>query len=95
MPSCVSDIFEAVGADGQLLVLKLHRLGGTSFRAVKAKRDYLQHRTTHSWLYLSRLAALKEFAFLKALGENGFPVPAAIDCNRHCVLMELVDAVPL
>ena len=60
-----SDIFEAVGAEGQLLVLKLHRLGRTSFRAVKAKRDYLQNRTTHSWLYLSRLAALKEFAFLK------------------------------
>lgn len=48
-----------------------------------------------SWLYLSRLAALKEYAFLAALGQHGFPVPKAIDNNRHAVLMELVDAYPL
>jgi hypothetical protein len=47
------------------MALKLHRLGRTSFRAVKSKRDYLQHRQNYSWLYLSRLAALKEYAFMK------------------------------
>lgn len=46
-------------------------------------------------MYLSRLAALKEFCFMKALHENGFPVPRPIDANRHCVLMELLDAYPL
>uniref|UniRef100_M1BX35 non-specific serine/threonine protein kinase n=1 Tax=Solanum tuberosum TaxID=4113 RepID=M1BX35_SOLTU len=45
--------------------MKLHRLGRVSFRAVKAKRDYLRHRSSFNWLYLSRLAALKEFAFMK------------------------------
>ena len=29
------------------------------------KRDYLQNRKATSFLYLSRLAALKEFAFMK------------------------------
>ena len=29
-----------------MLALKLHRLGRTSFRAVKQKRDYLRHRTS-------------------------------------------------
>jgi RIO-like serine/threonine protein kinase len=29
------------------------------------KRDYLQNRKSTSFLYLSRLAALKEFAFMK------------------------------
>ncbi len=48
-----------------------------------------------SWLYLSRLAALKEFAFMGALGKAGFPVPAALEHNRHAVLMSLVPAVPL
>jgi hypothetical protein len=48
-----------------------------------------------SWLYLSRLAALKEFAFMRALHGAGLPVPEAIEVNRHAVLMELVDAVPL
>lgn len=92
-------------------MLKLHRLGRTSFRAVKAKRDYLKHRSSfrcgvinfeicttplcHSWLYLSRLAAIKEFAFMKALGDRGFSVPRAIECNRHAVLMSRVDGGPL
>jgi hypothetical protein len=32
---------------------------------------------------------------VQALGDHGFPVPTAIDNNRHAVLMELVDAQPL
>ena len=48
-----------------------------------------------SWLYLSRLAALKEFAFMKALGERGFPVPVAVDHSRHAVLMSMAPGVPL
>jgi RIO kinase 2 len=59
------------------------------------KRDYLQNRSATSWLYMSRLAALKEFAFMKALYDNGFPTPVPIDCNRHCVLMSLVKGIQL
>jgi RIO kinase 2 len=59
------DIFEVATEDGTVLAMKLHRLGRTSFRAVKSKRDYLVHRRSFNWLYLSRLAALKEFAFMK------------------------------
>ncbi|CAL4953338.1 unnamed protein product [Urochloa decumbens] len=90
-----SDIFEVAAEDGTVLAMKLHRLGRTSFRAVKSKRDYLRHRRSFNWLYLSRLAALKEFAFMKALGDHGFPVPTAVDCNRHCVIMSLVQGYPL
>ncbi|XP_058094413.1 uncharacterized protein LOC131240294 [Magnolia sinica] len=90
-----SDIFEVATEDGTVLAMKLHRLGRISFRAVKSKRDYLMHRSSYNWLYLSRLAALKEFAFMKALKEHGFPVPDAVDCNRHCVIMSLVQGYPL
>ncbi|XP_042061318.1 serine/threonine-protein kinase rio2-like [Salvia splendens] len=90
-----SDIFEVATEDGMVLAMKLHRLGRVSFRAVKSKRDYLRHRRSFNWLYLSRLAALKEFAFMKALEEHGFPVPNAVDCNRHCVIMSLVQGYPL
>ncbi|KAM1268048.1 hypothetical protein ACFX2I_000397 [Malus domestica] len=90
-----SDIFEVATEDGTVMAMKLHRLGRVSFRAVKSKRDYLKHRSSYSWLYLSRLAALKEFAFMKALEEHGFPVPSAVDCNRHCVIMSLVQGYPL
>jgi RIO kinase 2 len=55
----------AGGEDEQQRVLKIHRLGRISFRAIKSKRDYLQKRRNASWMYMSRLAAQKEFAFMK------------------------------
>ncbi|KAL6185521.1 hypothetical protein ACLB2K_041654 [Fragaria x ananassa] len=60
-----SDIFEVAAEDGTVMAMKLHRLGRTSFRAVKSKRDYLKHRSSFNWLFLSRLAALREFSFMK------------------------------
>jgi RIO kinase 2 len=90
-----SDIFEVANEDGTIMAMKLHRLGRVSFRAVKAKRDYLKHRRSYNWLYLSRLAALKEFAFMKALQDHDFAVPNAVDCNRHCVIMSLIEGYPL
>ena len=45
------------------------------FRAVKTKRDYLEHRRGASnWLYLSRLAATKEFAYMKVQRPSPFAV---------------------
>ena len=58
---------QVIDEEGNVLALKLHRLGRTSFRAVKSKRDYLKHRKNFNWLYLSRLAALKEYAFMKVI----------------------------
>lgn len=40
-------------------------LGRISFRAIKEKRDYLGKRKSASWMYMSRLAAQKEWAFMK------------------------------
>ena len=46
-------------------------------------------------MYMSRLAAVKEHAFMKALYDAGFPVPRPVDQNRHCVLMTLAKGFPL
>ncbi|RPA82607.1 RIO1-domain-containing protein [Ascobolus immersus RN42] len=90
-----SDIYVVAGETGVQHVLKIHRLGRISFRSVKANRDYLRNRNSGSWMYMSRLAATKEFEFMKVLRENGFPVPEPLDQSRHCILMELIDAHPL
>lgn len=90
-----SDVHFAQGADGQLVALKLHRLGRISFRAIKEKRDYLKHRTHASWMYMAKLAAAKEFAYMKALSDERFPVPSPIDQNRHAVVMSFVKGRPL
>ena len=38
---------------------------------------------------------MKEFAFMKALREEGFPVPEPIAQSRHTIVMSLIDAFPL
>lgn len=70
-------------------------MGRTCFRKIKEKRDYHGKRQKISWLYLSRISATKEYAYMTALYERGFPVPKPIDFNRHCVLMELVQGYTL
>ena len=90
-----SDIYIVADEDEEQYAMKLHRLGRTSFRNIKQKRDYHKHRNNASWLYLSRIAATKEFAFMKALYDNDYPVPRPVDFNRHCIIMELMDAYPL
>ena len=90
-----SDIIVVADHSGTQRVLKIHRLGRISFRTVKSNRDYLKNRASGSWMYLSRLAAMKEFAFMKALYEEGFPVPVPLAQSRHTIVMTLIDAFPL
>jgi len=90
-----SDIMIVADDKGTQKVLKIHRLGRISFRSVRSNRDYLRNKQGGSWMYLSRLAAEKEFAFMKALRDEGFLVPEPISQSRHTILMDLIDAFPL
>jgi len=90
-----SNIYVVADLEDKPICLKLHRLGRTCFRNLKEKRDYHAHRHKAGWLYLSRISATKEFAYMEALSKRGFPVPKPIDVNRHCVIMELVNGHPL
>lgn len=44
---------------------------------------------------MSRLAAIKEYAFMTALHESGFPVPRPVAQSRHTLVMELIEGLPL
>ena len=104
-----SDVYVGATTEGKQVVLKIHRLGRTSFRDVKNKRDYFmvnaapKHRRggnafreqPNSWLFLSRISALKEYAFMKSLHQVQYPTPTPIGHNRHIVVMGLVRGVPL
>lgn len=46
-------------------------------------------------MYMSRLAAIKEYAFMTVLHENGFPVPRPVAQSRHTLVMELIEGLPL
>ncbi|KAI6785182.1 uncharacterized protein J7T54_006824 [Emericellopsis cladophorae] len=90
-----SDIMLVADHNNVQRVLKIHRLGRISFRSVKSNRDYLKNRQAGSWMYLSRLAAMKEYAFMTALLEEGLPVPTPIAQSRHTIVMSLIEAFPL
>jgi len=108
-----SDVYIAASPEGRQLVLKFHRLGRTSFRDVKKKRDYFMinslktgktgkygtvysHKDQpNSWLFLSRISALKEYTFMKALYGVGYPTPRPITHSRHVVAMGLIRGIPL
>ena len=65
------DIYIVASPEGDQYALKLHRLGRTSFRNLKNKRDYHKGRNSMSWLYLSRLSATKEYAYMKVPADMG------------------------
>ncbi|KAK5082494.1 Serine/threonine-protein kinase rio2 [Exophiala xenobiotica] len=96
-----SDIFVVSDEKGEQRVLKIHRLGRVSFKkGVRNKRDYARTRTQKergagSWMYMSRLAAMKEYAFMTALKGAGVEVPVPLGQNRHQIVMSLVDGFPL
>lgn len=90
-----SDVYVVADEAGKQSILKLHRLGRTSFKSIKNNRDYIRQGKSVSWLYMSRLSAEREYAFMQVLHTNGFPVPAPVDQARHCVVMQFIDAYPL
>ncbi|EXJ84325.1 Atypical/RIO/RIO2 protein kinase [Capronia epimyces CBS 606.96] len=96
-----SDIFVVSDEKGEQRVLKIHRLGRVSFKkGVRNKRDYARtkaqkERGAGSWMYMSRLAAVKEYAYLQALYDAGLSVPTPHGQNRHHLVMSLIDGFPL
>jgi len=90
-----SDVFEAVTPDDVKVAVKFHRLGRTSFRDTRRKREYVADRRHISWLYQSRLAAEAEYSALRSMHEAGVSVPEPIDQNRHVIVMQLIEGTQL
>ncbi|CCE64300.1 hypothetical protein TPHA_0H00920 [Tetrapisispora phaffii CBS 4417] len=91
-----SDIYEGSDKNGNKRVLKIHRLGRTSFHTVKNNRDYLRRSNQGTnWMNLSKLAANKEYQFMSLLYTKGFKVPEPFDNSRHVIVMELIRGYPM
>lgn len=90
-----SDIYSVSDPAGKQKVMKIHRLGRTSFKTVKNNRDYLRQNQTGSWMYLSRLAAQKEYEFMMVLHQNNFNTPEPFDYSRHMVMMEWIKGITM
>ncbi|KGG50494.1 hypothetical protein DI09_68p20 [Mitosporidium daphniae] len=75
------------GAFPKAIVVKFHRLGRTSFRSVRTKRDYHLGKGAN--------ASFHACSCKRALYQLGFSVPIPVDHNRHAIVMERIDGLPL
>lgn len=90
-----ADVFEGVTPDDKTVAVKFHRLGRTSFRDTKRKREYLADRRHTSWQYQSRLAAETEYKALQIMHEASIQVPEPVYQNRHTIVMQYIEGVQL
>jgi RIO kinase 2 len=91
-----SDVYDALTPDEQRVALKFHRLGRTSFKKTKRKRNYtIKYSYTPDWHHRSRIAAKKEYTALKLLYPKGVSVPEPIKQNRHVLVMGMIEGAEL
>jgi len=86
-----ADVHEGLNQQNQKVAIKFHRLGRTSFRNTRRKREFVGDRKHISWLYQSRLAAEREFIALKKMALIGDFVPNPLFYNRHSIVMEYIE----
>jgi RIO kinase 2 len=90
-----ADIYDAITDEGIRVAVKFHRLGRTSFRETRKKRDYIQRRTHTPWHYQSRLAAEKEFNIMRTAYKERVSTPEPLNHNRHVIVMSYIDGFNL
>lgn len=91
-----SDVYDALMPSGRQVVLKFHRVGRTSFKKTKLKRNYtVKYSYTPDWHHQSRIAAKKEYFALKMLYSKGVAVPEPIKQTRHVLVMSMIDGAEI
>ena len=91
-----SDVYDALTPDEQRVALKFHRLGRTSFKKTKLKRNYtIKYSYTPDWHHQSRIAAKKEYNALKLLYPKGVAVLEPIKQTRHVLVMGIIEGAEL
>lgn len=73
------------------VALKIHRLGRTSFKSVKNKRDYQKGKI--DWYKINQLSCQREVGYYELFKD--LDVPEFIDTNRHIIVLELLEYQPL
>lgn len=91
-----SDVYEALAPDETQVALKFHRIGRTSFKKTKLKRNYtVKYSYTPDWHRQSQISAKKEYDALKLLHSRGVLVPKPIIQNRHVLVMSMIQGAEL
>ncbi len=90
-----SDVYSAESPTGERLILKLHRLGRTSFQRILLLRPYLRDKPWASWMLAAKIAGEREYKILVELYEAKASVPRPVGYSRHAVVIEYIEGVEL
>ena len=91
-----SDVYDALTPDEKQVILKFHRIGRTSFKKTKLKRNYtIKYSYTPDWHHQSRISAKKEYTALTHLYPRGIAVPEPIKLARHVLVMGMIEGAEL
>ena len=89
-----SDVYEAFTDEGGLLALKFFKLGRTSFREVRRKRN-IGKGELGGWIAVNYEAAKREYVSLKKLEGRSAVFPKPVAYSRSTVLLEELNGVRL
>jgi RIO kinase 2 len=81
-----AEIYLAHDSQEQDKILKMFRLGRSSFKQIKRKRDI--NLATSSWLLLNIETAKKEYDILKYLRHSSTSFPNPLYRSFHCIVMD-------
>jgi RIO kinase 2 len=81
-----AEIYLAHDSLEQDKILKMFRLGRSSFKQIKRKRDIILG--TSSWLLLNIETAKKEYDILNYLRNSNISIPNPLYRSFHCIVME-------
>ena len=81
-----AEVYLAHDSLDQDKILKMFRLGRSSFKQIKRKRDV--KTGTNSWLLLNIETAKKEYDILTYLKDSSTAFPSPLYRSFHCIVME-------
>lgn len=90
-----SQVYSGLTPGGKRVIVKIHRVGRTSFKQTARFRTYRSVRDLRSWIEESITAAEREYRALEELLKVEGSVPKPIGRSRHVVVTEYVDGALL
>ena len=81
-----AEVYLAHDSLEQERIIKMFRLGRSSFKQIKRKRDV--NTGTNSWLLLNIETAKKEYDILTYLKDSSTSFPSPLYRSFHCIVME-------
>ncbi|ARM75973.1 RIO1 family regulatory kinase/ATPase [Acidianus manzaensis] len=87
-----SNVYYGYDFDDNVIVVKFHRVGKSSYKNIRKLREYTEKK---SWISITMDNAKKEYQALKCLNENYALVPKLFGYSFNAIVMEYIEGTSL